>query len=202
MILAHPPALLKKLYPSLVWEFKDAKNEVYLTFDDGPVPGITDQVLDLLEAYDAKATFFCVADNVKKHPELFQRIRKEGHQVANHTFSHMNGWNNTTSNYLNDIKNAEIFIPSQLFRPPYGRIKPTQIKALQSSYKIIMWSHLSRDYDPSVSEDQCFSYATKNLKAGSIIVFHDSLKAKNRVLPVLERVLNFIQTKNLKAVAI
>lgn len=195
MITSHPPELIKKLYPSLHWNIATKKPNVYLTFDDGPTPSVTDKVLDLLKQHQAKATFFCLGKNVVEHPELFQRILDEGHKVGNHTYNHLNGWNTTTMDFLQDVRDFDKVHQSKLFRPPYGRIKTAQIKALKKNYKIIMWSILSKDYDLRISPRRCKEITLKNLKPGSIVVFHDSEKAKRNVLPTLEVVLETVEEK-------
>ena len=192
MILSHPPELLRRLYPSLMWEVKTKKNNIYLTFDDGPTPGVTDLVLDKLKAYGAKATFFCLGNNSKKHPDLFNRIIAEGHAIGNHTYNHMNGWKNTTSDFLADVRSFEEFHQTKLFRPPYGKLTPSQITALKKEYKIVMWSILSLDYDTRVSPQKCQETTFRKLKPGSIVVFHDSEKAKRNMLPTLDKVLEKI----------
>jgi peptidoglycan/xylan/chitin deacetylase (PgdA/CDA1 family) len=189
MFVDQPPKVLRSMYPSLSWEVTTDEKTVYLTFDDGPTQDVTPQVLQLLAKFEAKATFFCLGKNVKTHSDLFQRIKEEGHQVGNHTYGHLNGWKTTTKEYLNDVLKAKEYINSSLFRPPYGRIKPSQIQALKQHFKIVMWSNLTRDYDPTISEEKCLSLALKGLKPGAIIVFHDSLKAKGRLLAVLEKFL-------------
>jgi len=202
MLIEQPPSFIRKLYPSLNWMEETNKNEVFITFDDGPTAGVTDKVLSLLKDHNAKATFFCLGKNVNQNPDLYQNILEAGHSVGNHTHSHLNGWKTTTKEYLSDALKAKEYIQSNLFRPPYGKMKPAQIQALKNHFKVVMWSNLSRDYDSFVSVDQVTDYATKNLSAGSIIVFHDSLKAREKVLPVLERTLLFLAKKGYKASAI
>ncbi len=202
MLIEQPPSFIRKLYPSLNWMEETNKNEVFITFDDGPTAGVTDKVLSLLKDHNAKATFFCLGKNVNQNPDLYQNILEAGHSVGNHTHSHLNGWKTTTKEYLSDALKAKEYIQSNLFRPPYGKMKPAQIQALKNHFKVVMWSNLSRDYDSFVSVDQVTDYATKNLNAGSIIVFHDSLKAREKVLPVLERTLLFLAKKGYKASAI
>jgi len=189
MMISHPPDLIQRLYPSLLWKVKTKKPNIYLTFDDGPTPGVTDQVLDKLKNYKAKATFFCLGNNIRKHPELFKRIVDEGHKVGNHSYNHLNGWKSTTSDFLQDVRKFEEIHQTGLFRPPYGRIRRSQINALKKEYKIVMWSILSRDYDPLITPAKCQEITLKDLKPGSIIVFHDSVKAKRNMLPTLEKVL-------------
>lgn len=188
-MLTHPAFVLKTLYPSLVWNVKTKSKVLYLTFDDGPTRGVTDILLDLLLKYEAKATFFCVGSNIEKEPELFARIISEGHMVGNHTYSHKNGWNSNNLEYLKDVKDFDSVYHSNYFRPPYGRLKPAQIGALKGEYKLIMWSALSMDYHSRVSKEECYKNANKKLKGGDIIVFHDSLKAKEKMLYAVDRIL-------------
>lgn len=202
MLIEQPPLIIKKLYPSLNWFEETTEKEVFITFDDGPTQGVTEQLLQILKCYQAKATFFCLGKNVVQNPEIYKRILADGHAVGNHTYNHLNGWKTRTKDYLADALLAKNHIQSSLFRPPYGKIKPAQIQALKKHFKVVMWSNLSRDYDPFVSEDQAFNYATKNLKRGSIIVFHDSLKAQEKVIPVVEKLLVFLAKEGFKASAI
>ncbi|GAB5401160.1 MAG: polysaccharide deacetylase family protein [Aureisphaera sp.] len=178
---------------------------VYLTFDDGPITRVTPWVLDLLKQHNAKATFFCIGDNIAKHPEVFARIQAEGHSIGNHTFNHLNGWKTTTENYVENTLRAEETLmkegcQSKLFRPPYGKIRFEQAKALRKlGYKIIMWDVLSADFDPAVSKEQCAENVLKHIKPGSIVVFHDSIKAEDRLTYALPKVLDFIREKGWKS---
>lgn len=202
-MIANIPKVLKKIYPLLNWEETPDGNEVFLTFDDGPIPEVTPWVLEKLKEYDVKATFFCIGDNVLKHPKIYQRILDEGHAVGNHTQKHLKGWNTDDGTYLKDIENAGEFISSNLFRPPYGRIKKSQIKLIQSlNYHIIMWSILSGDYNKNRSPEACFNNVKRNLKPGSVVVFHDSIKADNNMRYALEKTLIFMRENNFKGVSI
>ncbi len=180
-----PPAILKKLYPSLIWDISDIDKKIFLTFDDGPHPVITPKVLDILDSYNAKAVFFCVGDNVSKYPETYNQILDRGHKTGIHTFNHLNGWKTDDKTYLSNIEKAAKLINSNLLRPPYGRISPSQIKILKKTYKIIMWSVLTRDYDSSLSRRKCFENSVKKTSSGSIVVFHDSEKAENNMMYTL-----------------
>jgi peptidoglycan-N-acetylglucosamine deacetylase len=186
------PFFLPWLYPSLTWKISTSEKIIYLTFDDGPVPGPTEFVLDTLKNFNAKATFFCIGENVKKYPVIFKRIVNDGHQVGNHTFNHLKGWRTPPSVYLenvtlcqNELRTSREDSPS-LFRPPYGRITPKQIKQL-SGYQIVMWDVLTYDYNKNLSRKHCLKQSIKATRPGSIVVFHDSLKAEKSmkyVLPV------------------
>ncbi|HQV98993.1 MAG TPA: polysaccharide deacetylase family protein [Bacteroidia bacterium] len=185
--------LLDALTKNLVWSIKTTKKEVFLTFDDGPIPEVTPWVLETLKQYDAKATFFCVGDNVKKHPDIYRMIVDQGHKVGNHTMNHLNGWTNFNKTYFENIEKCNALIHSNLFRPPYGKIKPSQISHLKNDYRIIMWDVLTKDYDASVTGEYCFEKVKKNCKPGSIIVFHDSIKAEKRLRKALPKSLEYLK---------
>ena len=189
MYFVKTPWYLKTVYPSLVWDIPKSKT-VYLTFDDGPVPGVTDKVLDILSAYQIKATFFCIGDNVVKHNNLFSRIQNEGHAIGNHTFHHLNGWKTENALYVNDVFACAEKVETQLFRPPYGRIGFNQIQELKKHFTIVMWDVLSGDFDTTIDADACYQNVVNNVDDGSVIVFHDSLKALDRVLPALPKVID------------
>ena len=185
----------QSLLRSLIWSIKTPGKEIFLTFDDGPIPIITPWVVDELKKYNAKATFFCVGDNVKKHPEVYQLLLDNGHRVGNHTMNHLNGWKNFNKTYFENIAAAEKYITSDLFRPPYGKIKPTQIFRLKKKYKLIMWDVLTGDYDECKTGEECLNKIKKNVKSGSIIVFHDSIKAEKRLRYALPKCLEFLKTE-------
>ncbi len=190
-------SIIKKIFRNYVWDIANDENKIYLTFDDGPTPKITEWVLKQLKKHDAKATFFCIGNNIEKHPEIFEKVINEGHSIGNHTFNHQNGWKTSTEEYLENVKSCESLIlnpksnpsfselakqsynlKSAIFRPPYGKIKPLQAKKLQKiGYKIIMWDVLSADFDTTISPEKCLENVFKNVKSGSVIVFHDSVKA-------------------------
>lgn len=183
------PVLLKKIFPNQVWSIPAQEKKLYLTFDDGPTPGITEWVLDELAKYKAKASFFLVGKNIEQYPEIVQRIKTEGHAAGNHTYNHVNGWQTATSSYIkNSLKCSEL-LDTNLFRPPYGRITQMQTRIMNNRYKIIMWDVLSGDFDHSVSKDKVLNNVLKNTESGSIIVFHDSVKAQPRMQYALPRVL-------------
>ncbi|HLK29605.1 MAG TPA: polysaccharide deacetylase family protein [Puia sp.] len=194
--LVKTPWLLKKIYPSCIWDIVTQEKKFYLTFDDGPHPEATPFVLDELKKYNAKATFFCIGKNVAAYPEIYKRILQEGHRVGNHTHNHLNGWKVNDKKYFDDIEQSKKYIDSDLFRPPYGRIKKFQIACLQKTgFKIIMWDVLSADFDTKISAEQCMLNVLRNTKQGSIIVFHDSEKAFERMRIALPETLNFFAGK-------
>ena len=190
---------LKALYPSFVWNMNRGERTIYLTFDDGPHPTATPFVLNELKKYNAKATFFCIGKNVEDYLEIYKKIIDEGHAIGNHTYNHLNGWNTNNDSYLQNIDKAIEHIKSNLFRPPYGRIKTTQSKQLKTThpnFKIIMWDVLSADFDTNISTKQCFDNVIKNTQPGSIIVFHDSTKALDKMSNTLPKVLQYFSNKN------
>lgn len=197
MYLVKTPFLLRWLYPDLVWK-KPSANIIYITFDDGPIPDVTPFVLNALADYDAKATFFCIGDNVRKYPEIYQEVIKAGHSIGNHTFNHLNGWNTDDEKYLENIGECAEYVKSDLFRPPYGRIKKSQIKKLKTRHpdiKVIMWDVLSGDFDQNLSPEKCLENVLRATVPGSIIVFHDSLKAFDRLKYVLPKALEYWNDK-------
>jgi len=170
------PFLLRQLYKnSLLWQLPHSSDVVYLTFDDGPTPELTNQILEILKTHNAKATFFCVGENIERHPELFNQIIKNGHSVGNHTYNHLNAWKTDSDFYLKNVEKAAEIIPSKLFRPPYGRITPKLINMLKDKFQIVMWTVLSGDFDANTNPNKCFENATSKTKAGDILVFHDNL---------------------------
>ena len=189
------PSILKKIFPNLIWDIKTNEKEIYLTFDDGPHPDITPRVLEILDKYKAKATFFCVGNNVRKHPDTYELILNKGHRVGNHSYSHSNGWKVSNDDYFDDIEKADKLIRSNLFRPPYGRITPSQIKHLKKKYSIIMWSVLTYDYSKKINKEQCLKNSIAKTRPGSIVVFHDSLKSANNLFYALPMFLKHFTDK-------
>ncbi|WP_026711167.1 polysaccharide deacetylase family protein [Flavobacterium filum] len=198
-IKTHP--IIKKIFSNYVWSIPTSEKKVFLTFDDGPIPEITDWVLNQLKTYDAKATFFCIGNNVEKNPEVFLRIIEDGHAIGNHTFNHVKGWNTSNKTYFKEVEMCEVEIQkspmvnlkSRLFRPPYGKIKPSQSRRLRRlRYKIIMWDVLSADYKKEISKEKCLENVIDNLEPGSIIVFHDSIKAFQNLEYVLPKTLQYL----------
>lgn len=218
------PFFLPLLYPNLVWKIPTQEKELFLTFDDGPVPGPTDFVLDTLKQYSCKATFFCIGDNVRKHPHVFKRAINEGHSIGNHTFNHLKGWSTSLEKYIDNVKQCDIQLRassfesrvsgtqpshsilntqySRLFRPPYGRITRKQISAL-NDYRIIMWDVLTIDYNKNLSAEACLKNSIRATRPGSIIVFHDSLKAEKNLTYALPRFIEHFQSQGyaFKAIA-
>ncbi len=205
MYLIKSPLLLKWYYPSLLWNKSRTEKVIYLTFDDGPIPNVTDFVLKTLKVFNAKATFFCIGDNIVKYPEVFERVKTAGHAIGNHTFNHLKGWKTDDETYLENTLKCQELMQSNLFRPPYGRIKKSQIRSLKSQVQspdyesqpqtensqlqIVMWDLLSGDFDTKLSPEKCYQNVIKHTENGSIIVFHDSLKAFDRLEYALPRVL-------------
>lgn len=177
---------------SLVWQVKTEEKKVYLTFDDGPIPGLTDEILDILSEYHAKATFFCVGENVKRYREIYDKILAQGHATGNHTHHHLKGWSTNYKEYLDDIREAANYIGSGLFRPPYGLMSYRQAKALSKDYRVVMWSVLTKDYDPAVSREECLQTAMQGIRPGAIFVFHDNIKSREKVLYALPRLLEHL----------
>lgn len=195
MNLFRTPFFLPRFYPSLLWRVPTGNNELYLTFDDGPVPGPTEFVLDQLNKFNAKATFFCIGDNVRKHPDVFEKVLTHGHAIGNHTYNHLKGWSTSLQKYVDNVKQCELQIANHnyksadVFRPPYGRITGSQIEALKRQYRIVMWDVLTHDYSKNISRENCFRGSVKATRPGSIIVFHDSLKAERNLTHVLPKFL-------------
>lgn len=191
------PFFLPWFFPRRKWGFSLNEPFVYLTFDDGPNPTITPWVLDELKKDDIKATFFCVGDNVRKYPEIYMRILDEGHRVGNHTMYHSNSSKTNYKSYLKSFKQAEEFIESNLFRPPYGRLTYFKQKEILKTKKIIMWSWLSYDFDVNVSVGKILEKARKQIQKGDVLVLHDNEKVKERVKMLLPQIISVIQEKGL-----
>lgn len=198
MYLTKTPIALKKAYPQLIWDLPNNTNTIYLTFDDGPTPEITEWTLEVLKQQKVKATFFVVGENVKKYPKIYQQIVAEGHAIGNHTQHHLNGWKTKTTDYINDVKECQQQLDTQLFRPPYGKIKRAQIKHLKDQHNIVMWDVLSGDFDVDIHPEKCFTNVIDKVKSGSIIVFHDSLKAANNLKHALPKTIEYLQNQGFK----
>ena len=201
--------VIKKLFHNYIWDLPNNDKIVYITFDDGPTPKITEWTLAQLKNYNAKATFFCIGNNIEKHPEIFDKIIKENHSIGNHTFNHLKGWETTNEIYIENtllcdselVKNN--YLDCKLFRPPYGRIKKQQATALKKlGYKIIMWDVLSADFDPFITPQKCLENILSNVKSGSIIVFHDSEKAFRNLEFVLPKSLAYLKENGFRFEAI
>ena len=199
---------IKKIFFRYIWSIPNKEKAVYLTFDDGPTPEITEWVLAELKKQEAKATFFCIGNNIEKHPSIFSKILQEGHAIGNHTFNHLNGWKTDKTAYVQNALQCEKAIEafaykSKLFRPPYGKIKPSQAKALRDKgYQVIMWDVLSADFDQQISPEQCLENVLRNVASGSIIVFHDSVKAYENLKYVLPKTLSFLAQNKYKSLKI
>lgn len=195
------PIVAKKLFSNYIWDIPTNEKVVYLTFDDGPTPEITNWVLNTLKQYQAKATFFCIGNNIENHPEIFQDIFNDGHSIGNHTNNHIRGWKTNSKAYLNNVSDAEEIIKKQasstnLFRPPYGQITPKQGKSLiELGYKIIMWDVLSFDWDKNITPETCLNNVISKTTNGSIIVFHDSIKASKNMQYALPKILEYFSNK-------
>jgi peptidoglycan/xylan/chitin deacetylase (PgdA/CDA1 family) len=197
MNINKPPGWIRKLYWSLNWSIKSKSKSLYLTFDDGPTPEITPWVLNELDKFNAKATFFCIGRNVERHPEIYNDIIARGHAIGNHTYSHLKGWRTNNKEYLSDTMLAAQYINSNLFRPPYGKIGQQQIRSLKKAgFKLFMWDVLSEDYNHEISEQQCLNNVLQYTQSGSIIVFHDSVKASKNLYGALPEVLKTFTEQN------
>ena len=197
--------LIKWLFPKYTWDIPNNANKIYLTFDDGPTPEITEWVLKLLKEQDIKATFFCIGNNIEKYPDIFQKVLQEGHAIGNHTYNHLKGWKTAKEDYIENTKSCERIIkeytkdidpPTKLFRPPNGKIKFSQAKILQQlGYNIVMWDEISVDYDKNISPKKCLKNVTKNTTSGSVIVFHDSIKAFDNLKFALPEAIRYLKNK-------
>lgn len=185
------PDYIQKIWRTPIWRINPAEKSVYLTFDDGPNPKVTPLVLDILDKFGVKATFFCVGENVKKYPEVFREVKRRGHTVGNHTFNHLKGYKSSTQDYVKNVWKADEYVHSNLFRPPHGRIKLSQIRTLKKDFKIIMWDFITYDFDSKVTPDAILKEVKKRTRNGSIVIFHDSLKAEKNMLAALPKALEF-----------
>lgn len=192
------PAIFSALFPQCIWQIPNTDKKVYLTFDDGPTPDITEKTLKILSKYNAKATFFMLGKQVAAHPSLTKEVLSAGHSIGNHSFSHLNGWQTQNEAYFEDIAKAQNILTKTLsssptlFRPPYGKILPSQIKHLKKSYQIVMMDILCGDFDTTQSPEICTEIIKKHTQRGSIIVYHDSQKAAANMLSSLPNTLDFL----------
>lgn len=191
MYFVKTPKLIQKLFPNFHWTAPTDSSSptIYLTFDDGPIPQITPWIVEQLEAFNAKATFFCVGNNVRRHPDLVKQILDAGHTVGNHTMHHLDGWQSDNMPYFHDVRHCAMQVKTSLFRPPYGHLKPSQAQFLQRHYEVVMWDVLSGDFDPELDPEDCYQNVVRNAGPGSIVVLHDSLKAEHNVRNILPRLL-------------
>ena len=186
--------LIQKVFPEYLWKIPVEDNSIFLTFDDGPVPEITPWVLEQLDQYSAKASFFCIGDNIKKHPDIYQSIIDKDHLVCNHTFNHLNGWKTSTNKYIENTLECSKLVKAKFFRPPYGNIRKSQAKQLRGlGYQIIMWDVLSWDFSHRCSPEKCLSNVINNIEPGSIIVFHDNIKSKKNLTYALPKTLSYLK---------
>ncbi len=198
MLIEQPNCLLTACYKSALWRKDPAEKTIYLTFDDGPIPGITPWVLDTLKELGVKATFFCVGDNVRKYPEIFERIKAEGHSVGNHTFNHFSGFHWDYETYIKNVNEADLLINSKLLRPPHGHLTRSQYVRLRKKYQIVMWDVITRDYNAALKPERVLSIVKKYARNGSIIVFHDSLKAEKNMKYAMPRAVKYLLEQGYK----
>jgi len=195
MYLPYSPFWLQWLYPSLIWHKSRKEKSIYLSFDDGPIPVVTPFVLNTLKSFNAKATFFCIGENIEKHPEIYEQILADGHSVGNHTYNHLKGWETENEIYLGNVEKCAKLVKSDFFRPPFGRAKKSQYSVLNTQYSTIMWDVLSGDFDTSITPEKCLKNVMNHTRNGSIIVFHDSLKAFERLEYALPKTLQRLMLK-------
>lgn len=198
MYFVKTPKVIKHIFPTFKWDQPSESKEIFLTFDDGPIPEVTPWVLEQLAKYNAKASFFCVGDNVRKYPEVFEMVLNEGHTIGNHTFNHLNGWHTGADEYLNNVDKCSEYFQSSLFRPPYGKISRRQSQIISESHTIIMWDVLSGDFDQSITKEMCLQNVLNFTKSGSIVVFHDNIKAREKLEFVLPIVLEYFSNLGYK----
>ena len=196
------PTIFKRLFPKIVWNFSEKEQKVFLTFDDGPSTNVTDSILTILEQEKVRATFFCIGKNVKKNPELANKILKKGHSIGNHSMTHVNGWRTRKNSYLRNINEASEYINSNLFRPPFGRFNLYSLDQILKKYKLVMWDVLSGDFDEKIEEKAVINNVIKNVANGSIIVFHDNNKSKEKTLSVLIKTIKKLKEKGFSFEAI
>lgn len=195
MFIEQPPQFIRAIYPGALWRMDPNEKAVCLTFDDGPIPEITPWVLDLLDHYDVKATFFMVGDNVRKHPKEFEMVVERGHRIGNHTFNHIRGFEYRTHNYLANTDKANELLKTDLFRPPHGHMRMWQYYTLRKYYKIVMWDLVTRDYSKHLNGEQVFQIVKKYVRNGSIITFHDSIKAEQNMKYALPRSIEWLKAQ-------
>lgn len=192
MFIEQPPQFVRQLYSGACWRTNASERAVYLTFDDGPIPEVTPWVLDVLDRYGVKATFFMVGDNVRKHPDEYKMVVERGHRIGNHTYHHLKGFEEHTDNYVANVDKAATLIKSDLFRPPHGFMRMGQYRALRERYRIIMWDLVTRDYNPKLTGDEVLDKVKRYARNGSIITFHDSLRATHNLYYALPRAIEWL----------
>ena len=191
MFIEQPPQFFRQLYPRACWRMNASERAVYLTFDDGPIPEVTPWVLDILDKYKVKATFFMVGDNVRKHPDEYKMVVERGHRIGNHSHNHLKGFAETTDHYLANVDMASCYISSNLYRPPHGIMRMSQYRALSKHYRIIMWDLVTRDYNPKLTGEQVLGKVKRYARPGSIITFHDSLRSVHNLHYALPRAIEW-----------
>jgi peptidoglycan/xylan/chitin deacetylase (PgdA/CDA1 family) len=193
---AKMPKILQKIFPSLVWKCLTNEKKVWLTFDDGPNPKVTDYILKVLKKNNIKATFFCVGNKIEKYPDIINKIKQEGHIIGNHSYSHINGFKTSTKKYIKDISKCQELIPNtKIFRPPFGKITPIQISKLKQDFKIIMWDVMAYDFRDSLTKEECLLNVTDNVESGSIIVLHDNLKSFEKIKYILPKIIDKLKDR-------
>lgn len=202
MYFVKVPKIVQAFYGSLVWEIREINKNIYLTFDDGPDPMVTPDVIDLLNRYQAKATFFCSGQKAERYPGILSDLRAEGHCIGNHSFDHLNGWKTPLETYVKNVEKATELLKTKLFRPPYGKITRRQIAFLQPEYRIVMWNLMPGDFDPKVSHEKVLHRAVRNTKNGTIIVFHDEARFGDKMLYALQEYLSYFTEKEFRFVSL
>ena len=192
MIIEQLPVFFRGVYRKVTWRKDNRLKNIYLTFDDGPIPEVTPWVLDILDKYGIKATFFCVGENVWRYPEIYQEILRRGHRTGNHTYNHLRGFFTSSKRYLENVEKAASYVKSDLFRPPHGELRSYQYLRLQKNYQIIQWDVITRDYNPDLTGEQVLSIVKKYARNGSIVVFHDSLKSERNMRYAMPKAIEYL----------
>ena len=195
MFIEQPPQFIRQLYPHACWRMDVSERSIYLTFDDGPIPEVTPWVLDILDKYKIKATFFMVGDNVRKHPTEYKMVVERGHRIGNHTFNHLKGLEQSTDVYVANVAKANSYLHTNLFRPPHGLMRKGQYRILSEHYRIILWDLVTRDYNPKLNGEQVLAKVKQYVRPGSIITFHDSLRAVHNLYYALPRAIEWLQAE-------
>lgn len=198
MFIEQPPTAFRIFFPNAAWRIPQKEKTVYLTFDDGPIPGVTPWVLETLKRYGVRATFFCVGDNVRKHPDIFKQVVDAGHKVGNHSFNHLQGFKHSTRNYVENVEKADALIHSELYRPPHGQLRIRQQSKLKKKYQIVMWDVVTRDYNKELSGEFVLDIVKRKVRNGSIIVFHDSLKAEKNMKYAMPKAIEWMLREGYK----